>query len=319
MDDQSVEAFWKTYDELEEAIARAGRGNLDVSAEQAARNVTGRWKDTAEFVIGPWSMGKDLDSFSALDWWNSADGVDYFCNRGYGALVAHYGRDLKVSLNTEVNRIDWSEGLVKVDASNGTVEAKTVIVTVSTGVLASGLIKFAPRLPADTRQAFASVSMGYYDHIAIKFSKDVFGVGENGYLLHEIGNDGAGFGTLANADGNGLAYCDVGGSWAEQLLGESVEYKVDYALNQLKSMLGNGIVRHFEKATATAWGLERTTMGSYASAEPGAYHLRRRLRQPIAEKVFFAGEACHRTMWATVGGAHLSGVEAARSVLHAIG
>ncbi len=159
--------------------------------------------------------------------------------------------------------------------------------------------------------------MGHYDHIALKFSKDIFGIGENGYLIYEIGNDGRGFGTLANSFGTGLTYCDVGGGWARQLQNESVDYRVDYALTQLKSMLGNSIGRHFVKGAATAWGLERTAMGAYASAVPGAYRYRKRLRWPVADKIFFAGEACHRSMWATVGGAHLSGAEAARSVVAA--
>ena len=66
----------------------------------------------------------------------------------------------------------------------------------------------------------------------------VFGVGEDGYLIFEIGEDGKGFGTLANSAGSGLAYCDVGGSWARDLQTEDEAFKIDYALLQLKNLLG---------------------------------------------------------------------------------
>ena len=62
------------------------------------------------------------------------------------------------------------------------------------------------------------------------------------------------------------------------------------------------------------WGLDPFSLGAYASAEPGYTHLRRVLRQPVGNRIFFAGEACHRSLWSTAAGAHLSGLEVARNV-----
>ena len=46
---------------------------------------------------------------------------------------------------------------------------------------------------------------------------------------------------------------------------------------------------------------------------------RRQLLEPIADDVWYAGEAAHETLWGTVGGAWESGERAADAVLHRLG
>ncbi len=315
VDSVQLDMLWKDVDKLSAAIGKASKSGRDEPPSTITGHVDGRWSNTAKFVLGPWSVGKDFDNFSTTDWWNSEGGTDYFCSSGYGTLVAHYGKGIDVSLNTPVHQIDWSGQGVVVETARGNLKSKAVIITVSTGVLASDQIKFMPELPLEKRESFNEISMGNYDHIALHFSQDVFGVGSDGYLLFEIGEDGKGFGTLANSAGSGLAYCDIGGSWALELQTEDEATKVNYALGHLKKLLGSDIEKHYIKGSATAWGLNPLTLGSYASARPGSYKMRKVLRQPVGERVFFAGEACHSSIWATVGGAHLSGAKTARAVL----
>ncbi|MDE0310108.1 MAG: NAD(P)/FAD-dependent oxidoreductase [Acidiferrobacterales bacterium] len=315
-----VEKVFEIYGQLERAIGvRADQGH-DIPVSTATEHIAGRWSDTAKFVLGPWDMGKDLTDFSTADWWESeGGGEDFVCRQGYGAVVERYARDLKISLNTEVKGIDWSGSDIVVETTNGKLRTKAVIVTTSTGVLASGSIRFTPQLPLGKQESFHAISMGLYDHIALQFSEDVFGMGRDGYLLFEIGSDGRGFGTLTNASDTGIAYCDVGGDWARQLASRSIDEKVDYALGELERMLGSSVRRNFSRGTATAWGNDIWSLGSYASARPGAYAMRQVLRQPVADRIFFAGEACHRTFWATVDGAHLSGRETATAVSRMFG
>jgi monoamine oxidase len=137
-------------------------------------------------------------------------------------------------------------------------------------------------------------------------------------MLYQVGDDGKAFGTLTNAGGHGLAYCDVGGSWADELEQQSVKARVDYALSKLRDLLGSDIDRAFVKGDATSWGQNPLTRGSYASAEPGAYRMRRVLRDSVGDRIFFAGEACHPSLWASVAGAHLSGQSVAGNVAREI-
>ena len=67
------------------------------------------------------------------------------------------------------------------------------------------------------------------------------------------------------------------------------------------------------KAHATSWALNPFTLGSYASAEPGSFHLRKVLKQSVADRIFIAGEATSAE-WATVAGATRSGLRAAKEV-----
>ena len=307
-----AENFWRTYLQIVDAIEEAGGQGKDIAASEVLKEIEGVWSATAKFALGAWDMAKNMEDFSTLDWWNSSDvESDYFCENGFGSIVAEYGKGVNASVSTKVTQIDWSGNKVRVETDQGTIYCSAVIVTVSTGVLASNAIAFHPSLPLIKRESFDAISMGVYDHIALHFAEDVFGMGPDGYVLFQMSDDRKGFGTLTNASGTGLAYCDLGGDWARELEKESIEYRVDYALAELKKILGSDIEKHFVKGTATSWGINPLTLGSYASARPGAYHMRSVLRQSVGDKIFFAGEACHRSLWATVGGAHLSGVEAA--------
>ncbi len=312
--DSELDALWRTWDGMYGAIGAQGDQGNDISAAEAAASVGGPWAATAAFGIGPWSMGKDLDDFSVVDWWSGADGVDWYCREGFGALVGHWAVGVPVSLDTRATRIDWSGEGVAIETDQGALRARAVVVTVSTGVLASGAIGFTPTLPERKRESFENISMGLYNHITLQFSEDVFGMGPDGYLLFRMGEDRKGFGVLTNAGGHGLAYCDVGGSWARELERETPEARIDYAMGELRNMLGSGIDGSFVRGAVTSWGRNPLTLGSYASAEPGAYAMRSVLREPVGDRVFFAGEACHRDMWATAAGARLSGEEVARDV-----
>ncbi len=314
-----LDEFWNSHNQIIKAISKAGKANLDVAASEVIHHITGRWVHTAKLFEGPWSMAKDFEDFSTVDWWNSEDGVDNFCKDGYGTLVTHYGRGVNALLQTPVTRINWGGNGIKLQTTKGELKPKAVIITVSTGVLASGSIEFSPALPLEKRESFESISMGTYERVALHFSRDVVGMGADGYLLFEVGSDQKGFATLTNASDSGLMYCDIGGNWARELQRESEVARINYALDRFKLMFGNAVARDFLHGATSAWAVDPLTRGSYASANPGQYAMRKILRQPVADRVFFAGEACHQSMWGTVHGAHLSGVATARSLLKILG
>jgi len=311
-------ALWSTWEAMTGAMSRHGEQGQDISAAEATSDVQGAWAETAAFGIGPWEMAKDLSDVSVLDWYSATGGADWYCREGYGSVVAHYGAGVPVSLRTRAIEVDWSGDGVEVHTNQGTVRARAAILTVSTGVLSSGAIAFTPGLPVEKLESFAGVSMGLYNHITLQFDQDIFGLGEDGYLLWQLRNEG-GFGVLTNASGHGLAYCDVGGSWAQEVEGWTSAAAVDYALSRLRGMLGGSVDSAFVKGAVTQWGRDPLTLGSYSCAEPGAYAMRAVLREPVGDRVFFAGEACHPSMPATVAGAHLSGIDTATRVVEILG
>ena len=299
-------------------IERAAKAGQDVSPASVLSDIR-EHLDIVELSIGPLSIGKDLDGFSCLDWYSGASGTDWFCVEGYGALWKHTADSVPVQLSTRAETVHWGGKGVTVETNRGAVLARACIVTVSTGVLANRGLRFSPSLPASKVEAFHGISMGLYNHIALQFSDDIFGYGDDGHLVIPIAPSDAsqpeGFGLVTNASGSRLTYADVGGSFAHRLEKEGSATAIDFALSELRKIIGSDVDKAFVKGHATAWGRNPLTYGSYASAKPGATPLRAVLREPVGDRVWFAGEACHESEWATVSGAHKSGQAAARQVL----
>ncbi len=301
-----------TLTEITSAVSRAGRKGRDVSPASVI-TPKGPWASYATNTLGPWSMGKDMDRFSCKDWYSGTGGEDWFCEQGFGSLIAHYGRDVPVELGTVATKIGWNRSGVTVETTRGTISARAVIVTVPNGVLAAEKIRFDPRLPREKLESFHDVSMGHYNHIAMLFTEDIFGAGEDVNIAYQSVTDRS-VGILSNVNGDALSMAYTGGSHAEELEKAGVEAVVDFGLQEVSKMLGSKVKDKFIKGNYTQWGLDPFSLGAYASAEPGHTLLRRVLRQPVGNRIFFAGEACHRSMWATAAGAHLSGREVARNV-----
>ena len=305
------------YHAATNAILDAGREGHDVDAASVVTD-DGPWAPLVACYIGGWSMGKDLKDISCVDYWNSETGSnDWYCREGFGTLIAHYGRDLPVALETPVSSIDWSGEGVKVATSSGTIEARAVIVTVSTGMLASGDLRFTPTLDPQKEESFHRISMGTYNHIALKFSRDIFGLGEDGYFEYRPETaDAVGF--LTNISGSNLAFGYVGGDFGRELIAEGNDAAIAFGLEKVKASLGNDIEKAFVKGNYTAWDNDPWTHGSYASADPGYAWMRSVLKEPVADRIFFAGEACHPLLWATAAGALLSGQDVATEVARRI-
>jgi monoamine oxidase len=306
-------AMGNAYDDAIKAIYDAGREGRDVDAASVVESGT-PWSPIVACWIGGWSMGKDLADISCLDYWNGEAGHEnWFCKQGFGTLVAHYGQGLPVELMTPVTAIDWSGEGVRVETEKGTLNARAAIVTVSTGVLGADMIRFMPALPADKQESFRRISMGTFNNIALQFSRDVFGVGSDAYWeAIPKSTDAVGF--MTNISGTNLSFGYVGGSFGRELIAAGVAAAVDFALGEAKKSLGNDIEKDFVKGAYTMWDKDPWTLGSYASAEPGYYHMREVLRGSVGDRVFFAGEACNRLIWATCAGAQLSGIETAEEV-----
>lgn len=314
--DENIDGVMDAYNGMTDAIGEAGIEDRDVSAGSVVSR-RGPWAPLAEAWIGPWTMGKELDEFSCADWWNYEDGPDWFCTQGFGALVARYGADIPVKLDTPATTVRWGGGGVEVETPAGTIHAKAVIVTVSTGVLAAGEIVFEPALPVAKQESFQYIPMGTYNNIALYFSEDVFGLGPDAYADRQIESTRS-TGFLANISGSNLVFGYTGGREGQMLEQAGVEAAVDFGLSEMRKFLGSSIDRKFINGNFTRWGQDPWTRGSYASADPGYTHLRATLRAPVVEKVFFAGEACSKRLWATCGGALQSGLLTARDVRRAV-
>ncbi|HEV7784101.1 MAG TPA: FAD-dependent oxidoreductase, partial [Thermoanaerobaculia bacterium] len=145
---------------------------------------------------GPLESAVELEESSTVDAHEFLAGEDVLIRRGYGTFVEEYGQEVlpQVRLSSPVTRItrDTGEnGGVTVETKPGDrFSGRMVLVTVSTGVLAAGKIRFEPELPTAKVAAIRGLPMGLLDKVILEFSTpDVFpkqdgATVENAWLLY---------------------------------------------------------------------------------------------------------------------------------------
>jgi monoamine oxidase len=256
---------------------------------------------------------KDLDEASAPDFlYKVEEYIDFNTLRGYGNVVAQWGSDVEVSLNTKVESVDWSGKDVLVETVKGSIRARCLISTVSNGILAAEHINFKPRLPEWKMEAIQGLPMGAENKIGVHFTKDVFGPEASGYY-QSWSSEAQGAYIEVNLMSTNVVSVFMGGRFSIWMEKQGQQVAHEFAVDRIADIFGNDIRRSVSRSIVTAWVTDPWTLGSYASALPGQYHQRESLPLAIDNKLFFAGEATARAN-GTCSGAYWSGVRAAREV-----
>ncbi|MDG2481378.1 MAG: NAD(P)/FAD-dependent oxidoreductase [Alphaproteobacteria bacterium] len=257
--------------------------------------------------------GVDVDGVSCADNTSSGGALGYPVPHGYGNLVAAWGADVEVTLNARAECIDWSGPGVAVETPKGTIRASLALVTVSTGMLASGELNFAPLLPDWKLEAILGLPMGTENKMGIAFYTDVFGADGRGH--HTVWSDDA---ESAKVDVNGMGFNSVSvftggrhGIWLEK---QGPQACHDFAVDRIAEIFGNDIRKHVIRSITTAWSTEPWTRGSWACALPGQAYQRDVLARSIDDRLFFAGEATSVGKQGTCDGAYRTGIRAAQEI-----
>ena len=261
---------------------------------------------------------QDIDQISSVDVVTSDSGPDIPILDGYGRLVAAWAADVPVSLNTRVEKIDYSGKGASVETTRGTIRARAVLSTVSNGILASGEIEFVPALPDWKIEAVLGLPLGTLNKICLHFDDDIFGVDGRGFHVNCSEDTGAA-GFEASVMGQNTAVVFVGGRHARWLEKQGSQASHDFAMDEVARVFGNGIRRHVTRAIATAWTTDPWTHGSYSCPLPGQGHQRNAMARPVEDRLFFAGEATTVGDHACCHGAFRSGIRAAREIAQRVG
>jgi len=205
-----------------------------------------------------------------------------------------------------------------VETASGTVTAGACIVTVSTGVLASGALVFDPALPATIQDSIEALPMG----LAMKVALRANGPDRLDLPLHcsvdrMVPRSGE---TLMPFQcwpfGRDYVQGWVGGGVAWDLAHEGEAAAIDYALSQLRELFGGRVDRLFAGggSLVTHWDADPLIRGAYCYALTGHAQARDRLAEPLADgHLMFAGEACNVPYAGTLAGAWISGQAAAKA------
>jgi monoamine oxidase len=313
-----TEQFLAALVRANRAIVDAGHGRGDVAASSALPGDLGDWRSSVEFVLGPYSVGKALSEVSAVDFARAPErNADAFCREGYGTLLARLASGLPVQLSTPARKLDWN-GALLIDTPKGTIRARTAIVTVSTAVLARDGLTFTPQLPKSHADAVTRLSLGQQEQIAVEMAGNPLDLDPDD-LVFEKSSGPRTAALLGNIGGSHLSVVTVGGSLARDLARSGEDALQDFAIEWLARTFGSDAKGIVKRSAATRWSENPLIGGAFSVAAPGQSDARRALMMPLRDRVWFAGEAVHETLWGTVNGAWESGVRAAEAALRVVG
>ncbi len=260
--------------------------------------------------------GGPIEKLSARSWADdrSFAGEDVLFPNGYDAVINLLAKGLTIKLGQVVTQIAPTNAGVTVTTNQGSFTGQCAVVTLPLGVLKQKRVTFNPGLPAPMMAAIDRIEMGTVNKVALRFPKafwetevQFFGFtsqtkGKYPYFLN------AHTFTAANA----LVTFGLGnyGLAMESQSNQQIEADV---LETLKTMFGK--VEQPEAVLVSRWTADPFTGGSYSypgvGATPEDFAA---LAEPIADRLFFAGEHTIHQYRASVHGAYLTGIREARRI-----
>jgi len=270
-------------------------------------------------MVGPLESGVELDTLSARDFFRQPEpNPEITVAEGLGTAVARWGAKVPVTLGSRVVRIDSTGPQVLVVTTTGQFMARTAIVTVPTGVLATGQFGFAPQLSPARREAIAQLPMAAYNKIVVSFGQRVLDAPANRAVLGMTRREQV-FDAVVRPQNRDAAMVFVGGTVARQIEEEGGGAAASFALSALAEIYGDKIRSQVVRSHATRWIRDPFARGAWSMATPGNVDKRTVLAQPHHDRVFFAGEATDLVGGGRVGGAFASGVRAAQEAMAVLG
>lgn len=308
-------AFHAAYDDWGKRVLAAAK-EPDRSAAELL-DPESRWNPLID-ALSAYVNGAETRSLSVHDYaaYVGADsGVNWRVGQGYGSLIAHLGSDLPAALGTAVKAIDHNNAEVRLSTSGGEVTARAVIVTASTAVLAAEAIQFDPPIP-DKLEAAHGLPLGLADKLILKFDEpEMFPADSHLFGRTDTRETGS---YHLRPFGRPLIEVYFGGLHAEMLERGGPKELAGFAIDELASLIGSAIRAKLDPVTASAWRSEPWIRGAYSHALPAHRDARAKLAEPVAGRLFFAGEACSSNDFSTAHGAWQSGIDAAERVLEAL-
>ncbi len=236
---------------------------------------------------------------------------------GYGAMIHRVADGVEVVVDCPVSAIDLSGSNIVLDTPKGQVETRTVVVTVSTAVLAAERIALRPGgWPNQKLTAIESLPLGSVTQLGIRLKSGAIpaefvqrqGETISSALINCLMPEPQNLSWLLGAGNGDLAIAYLGGAFSRELALQGEEAQADWAIQQLSVLFGNSIKSSVIATCTTPFDREPWIGGGYSYCRYGTGNQRPALAEPIEDRLFFAGEACSPDHPGTAHGAWLSGV-----------
>lgn len=303
------EAFAAIYD-------AAARG-LDTSLDTVLPS-SGPWAPRIRSIARLMASGDPAD-VSVSGYGDYADTeVNYVVRSGLGDLIERMAKGLPIRLKTAVTAVEQRPNGVRVVTDAGAIEARSAIVTVSTNVLAAGVIRFDAPEAQPVLDRIADVPCGAYEKIAIALRRLPVDPGDAQFCWIDPGK-GQPLNFEFAPTPTPILIAHVGGSDARALVAAGREAMIDLAVERLVDAFGSAIRADVTHSEVTGWLKNPLIRGAYSHAKPGLADRRREMIAAETGDVIFAGEAFSLHWEATAHGAWQTGQTAAMRASARIG
>ncbi|MBS0632609.1 MAG: FAD-dependent oxidoreductase [Verrucomicrobia bacterium] len=328
---QRQAAYWQDITRMAQAIS-AGTAMTFAACLRRQKHWTPEERSgLIEFVES--FNAAEADRISARSVRESHGGLEGTQSRtikGYQVLADSFAHELAklggvIQLRTVVTQVKWRRGQVEVMAGGRRYRGAQLVSTLPLGVWRSGSVKFAPRLKPKEK-LMRQVGWGQVARVTFRFADDFWRSGLVPAALLKAGRPAFGF------------FIGIGEDfetwWAPSpteplLVGWTGRPRVKALLKlsdaQIKARALRSLARLWRVPLAELrgrlrgawthnWLQDPFTRGAYSYPLAGREEAGRRLGEPVAHTLFFAGEATADEA-ATVHGALSSGIRAADEIL----
>ena len=316
--------MWRLMAAMEEAAesgpdetfaAFASRAPFDDAARQAATRFVEGFNAAHAAIVSIQALAQESKAADAIEGERAFHLLDGYDSVPHALLSP--GTELR--LHTAAERIEWKPGEAVVharstaDGSRHTIAARQVVITVSLGVLQGGGIALEPE-PAGALGAARALAFGQAMRVTFRFEcmPDFF---RPGFILSDQPVFPTWWTPLPTRAPVITGWS--AGPKADALVGMPEDAIVEAALDSLRKIAGASALpvaaSYFHN-----WHDDPYFRGAYSYVPAGNLAARAALAAPVADTLYFAGEAADFTGHAaTVHGAIASGRHAARSALAA--
>lgn len=266
-----------------------------------------------EWIVHRWS-GHPADLSAAGVWRTLASRGDdqrqYVPVLGYDQLPVALSGGLDVRLGSPVTEVSWTRGAVEARIADGRVTARAAVVTVPPTVVASGGIRFTPDLPQDKMSAADDIDLG--DALVVvahaepaPWSGVALTVGRSAGLWRSRRGSRRVTGWFRGAAACRMRARALDAPFVSGLVEPFFPWVTPTGIDQLGTI---------------DWGADPFTLGGFSYPRVGKLEAPKVWATPVADTIFFAGEATSGVGNAgLVDGAVESGHRAAGEVVRARG
>ncbi|MGB0383938.1 MAG: flavin monoamine oxidase family protein [Ardenticatenaceae bacterium] len=240
---------------------------------------------------------------------------------GFNGITDRLADGLDIRTGEVVERVEYGADGVRVHTTSAELTADRVVITVPLGVLKAGSITFEPALPAEKQDAIKRIGFGYYEKLVMRFDRFYWPEDKQRFNYISDGEPSL-FNVWLNIGyytGEPIIIAYHAGRRASRINEWDDETFLERTIAVMQRLFGDngyGTIPQPLNYVRTNWQHSPFSQGSYSFAQLGQEENDRDiLAQPIAEQLFFAGEASHPHLCATIHGAYETGIRAAWEIM----